>query len=170
MTTEQLDQEFVAIYPQLQSYATKALQHFRSPIDSSALLAECYLHLRRYENELTTPEQVISYAKNWIKQNVRWKKSPINKAYSLHEIRELSETLQDDTFSIEDWLKERTHEFKSSLNSYDQRLWSIYFEKHKVSGKLIAEHLDMSISTGYTVLRECKRLSDRYREFLLKYI
>jgi len=169
MTTQQLNDEFTRLYSTLEDYARKALSYFRSPVDLSAVLSECYLHVRRFETEIQNSSQLEAYCKHWIKQNLRWKTSPLSKPYySTHQ--ELQDVYRDTTFQFEEFLLRRNTEFLQTLSPYQQRLWSIYFEKHKVSGRLIAEHLKMSLSTGYVVLRECKEISQKYREFLLKYI
>lgn len=170
MTTQQLNHEFAELYPKLEDYAKKALNHFRSPVDLSAVLSECYLHVRRYETEIQNSSQLEAYCKHWMKQNIRWRTSPLSKPYFQAQHEELSDSFIDNSFDLGSFIDVKTREFHSTLSTYEQRLWSIYFEKHKDSGRLIAEHLDMSISTGYIVLRECKQLSEKYREFLLRYI
>ena len=170
MTTIQLDREFLILYPNFETYASKAIRSLHSQADLSAVLAECYLHLRKCEPQIKSISDLEAFGKNWIKQNLKWHSSPLNKQYRSLKFEEISENLPDTNFHLEIFLEEKTREFHSSLTAYEQRLWSIYFEKHKISGRLISEHLDMSLSTGYTVLRECKDLSNRYREFLLRYI
>lgn len=167
MKQSELNRHFTDLYEEIKTYAEKAKWHLASSyVDTSAILAECYLHLHKNIHLLKTVEDVESFSKNWVKKNLTWQSSPLKRQYqSKNQALDFDlESPQLVDFSCYDRAVES---FLTTLNSHDRRLWSIYVEKGKTSGKLVAEHLNMSLSTGYEVLRQCKELHRKFRKHFL---
>jgi hypothetical protein len=168
MTQTQLNKEFTKLHTQLEIYTGKALYALKSSLDVSSVIAECYIHLDKNRDLLETPNQVESFSKNWIKMNIKWPTSPINRRNQLFHKNDIvlenqfvhSNIITD----IEAWITE----WENSLSMYDKRLWSIYYIQEKTTGRLIADHLNISISSGFNTLRECKRLEQTFKNYMLE--
>lgn len=170
MTQSQLNDHFTELYETIKTYTERAKWCLSSShLDTSAILAECYLHLHKCLHLLNTKEDVEAFSKKWIKQNLNWQDAPIKRMYKVNSFEEIPETPSPQYFDYEIYDK-AIATFLPTLTAYDRRLWSIYHEKDKTSGRLIAEHLQMSLSTGYDVLRQCKELNRRFRKHLLSQV
>ena len=167
MTEQRLSTEFEKIYPSLRTYASKAISALKSPVDVDMTLAECYIHVHKVKEQINDSSTLEAYSKNWIKRNLQWSHSPLHRTFRSSPV--LDSPIEQESADLTPLLElyeQAVSTFLPTLSSYDRRLWSIYVEKQKTKGTEIAQHLEMSRSTGFQVLRECKALMLRFREHI----
>jgi DNA-directed RNA polymerase specialized sigma subunit len=111
---------------------------------------------------------MIAYAKNWIKCNLKWTNSPLNRQIRLNNLPSDSPIIpgtSEQGQNAEEILAQ-IQEFSTTLNQYDRRLFHIYYEMDLRKGKEIASHLDISISSAYPIIKECKQLELKLRNHI----
>ena len=171
MTNEQLNHYYSKNYNELNDYTIKAIKHFRRKLDTTWVLSECYLHLYSATNQLNKESDVISWSKNWIKTNLKWKTTPIVRSSQVNNNSEdiLFFYSTTDTPDSSDILT-KIESFRDTLNTYDRRLFNIWWDLDLRKGKDIAEYLDISISGAYNIIKECKELDIRLEIYIRKNI
>lgn len=171
MTNEQLNHYYTKNYDNLTDYSIKAIKHFRRKLDTTWVLSECYLYLVDNINLLKNESDVQSFSKNWIKTNLKWKTTPIVRSSQVNNNSEdiLFFYSTTDTPDSSDILT-KIESFRDTLNTYDRRLFNIWWDLDLRKGKDIAEYLDISISGAYNIIRECKELDIRLEIFIRKNI
>lgn len=151
----------------LLEYTEKAIYALKRNIDSTTLLSEGYLHLQSYASELKNEAQVISYYKNFIKMNLTWTNSPVirnERAILIDFSKRSQEEYHQPPEECEEWIKS----WESTLKNEEARLWNIWYHRNLRKGREIAEHLDISISGSYSLIKECKLLEQDLRNYILK--
>jgi hypothetical protein len=168
MSEAELASEFTRCYPSLVEYASKALWKLHSPLELDDVLAECYLHCHSCRVLITPNNPLEGVAKNWIKSNLHWPTSPIKLKLipkdisqdALVGIPSGTPSDSDPSAVIEEWY--------STLTPYERRLWNLWYQQDLRRGKQIAGYLDISVSSGFQLLRECRELSERFRQWIHK--
>lgn len=170
MNNEELAHNFSLIHDELKTYTEKALYVLKLPLDSSHVLAECYLHVHKHQAELEHTGHLAAYSKNWIKSNLNWTRSPINLklAKRPNHTSEFPDTLYTDSIlpDIESWISE----WESKLTLQEQTLWKIYYYLDKKNSNRIAVHLEISGYMGNRLIKQAKQLEASLREFVLEKI
>jgi predicted DNA-binding protein YlxM (UPF0122 family) len=166
MSASDLSREFSKSFQDIETYTKKLINYLGKPIDSAWILSECYIYLHNNIDSLDSPRTMISYAKNWIKNNLKWTNSPLNRQIRLNNLPNDSPDIPGTSgvhiFDSEIIL-EQLQEFRDNLSTYDKRLFNIYYDMDLRKGKEIAEHLDISISSAYPIIKECKQLEHKLR-------
>lgn len=165
ISKEQFDRIFTQEYESILEYTGRAINAARSSLDPYSLISEAYLYSCHRREEMEEETQVISWTKTYIKNNIRW---PNSEAQRRDRLRS-SDVEVAGTSSIEITLEQYEAleaEFISTLTPYQRRLYDMYFVKNLRKGREIAEHLGFSVSSGYNILNQCKRLSNDYRKWL----
>ena len=165
---EILSREFSKSFQDIETYTNKLINYLGKPIDSAWIMSECYIYLYNNLDQLDTPKKMISYAKNWIKCNLKWANSPLNRQMRVNNLSEspnIPGTSGVHIFDSETIL-DQISTFTESLNTYDRRLFHIYYEMDLRKGKEIADHLDISISSAYPIIKECKKLENKLRSHI----
>lgn len=163
-----LSREFSKSFQDIETYTKKLINYLGKPIDSAWIMSECYIYLYNNLALLDTPRKMISYAKNWIKCNLKWTNSPLNRQIRLNNLSEspnIPGTSGVHIFDSETIL-DQISTFTESLNTYDRRLFHIYYDLDLRKGKEIADHLDISISSAYPIIKECKQLELKLRNHI----
>ena len=164
-----LSREFSKSFQDIETYAKKLINYLGKPIDSAWIMSECYIYLHNNLALLDTSRKMISYAKNWIKCNLKWTNSPLNRQIRLNNIPSDSPDIPGTSgvylFDSETIL-DQIQDFSSGLNQYDRRLFHIYYEMDLRKGKDIADHLAISISSAYPIIKECKQLELKLRNHI----
>jgi hypothetical protein len=169
MSEKDLSREFTKNFKDIETYTKKLINYLGKPIDSSWILSECYLYLHSNINQLDTPRTMISYAKNWIKNNLKWANSPLNRQIRVNNLSTDSPTIPGSSgvFLFDsDEIIDQLQDFRDNLSTYDKRLFNIYYDLDLRKGKEIAEHLDISISSAYPIIKECKNLEHKLRNHI----
>jgi len=168
MTQEKLSNLFNRNYNNLLDYSSKASRVLTHKPASTQILSECYLYLDDKRHQLNTEEDVVSWGKTWIKNNLKWSSSPYKKL----------ERIRPNHCEFEDWgsssydmidgeaIQKLMSDFESTLNTIDKRLFSIYIVKEIRKGKDVAEHLDISISGAYGIINQCKEIEGKFKDWL----
>ena len=166
MSEKDLSREFSKSFQDIETYTKKLINYLGKPIDSAWIMSECYIYLHNNLDGLDTPRTMIAYAKNWIKNNLKWTNSPLNRQIRLNSLPNDSPNIPGSSgvhiFDSEIIL-EQLQDFRDNLSTYDKRLFNIYYDMDLRKGKEIAEHLDISISSAYPIIRECKQLEQKLR-------
>ena len=164
-----LSREFSKSFQDIETYTKKLINYLGKPIDSAWIMSECYIYLHNNLALLDTSRKMISYAKNWIKCNLKWTNSPLNRQIRLNNIPSDSPDIPGTSgvylFDSETIL-DQIQDFSSGLNQYDRRLFHIYYEMDLRKGKDIANHLAISISSAYPIIKECKQLELKLRNHI----
>jgi DNA-directed RNA polymerase specialized sigma24 family protein len=156
MTNEEVARAFARGYPEILEYTKKALWHFGSPLEADEVIGECYLHVWSSRGLVTPSLPVTAIAKNWIKQNLIWSKSPLKTRQCLghpgHSGPDPSTAYQDSDLSplLVEW--------KAGLAPPQRRLWELYWEQGLTKGREISLHLGISVSSAYLLIKEAKAL------------
>lgn len=170
MKKEEIDNGFVEIYGSISNYSIKALKHFRSRIELDVLLSETYIYIVKNQEKITTLPILESFCKNFIKNSIVWSNSEINRNYRKYELNYYVELMDyHANCSVEpDYSKadELMNNFCRGLSNYEKRLFNIWFNLDKKSGKEISEYLDISLSLSYKTIKECKIIQERFRQFI----
>lgn len=151
--------EFARELPGLTEYTKKALWHYKVRLEPSEVLAECYLYVHLNRNIITVDQPLVSIAKTWIRNNLSWSRSHLKldmlatgAELGVHPV---AGTPVDCSAFLVDW--------ESSLAPREARLWEMWWHLGIRKGKAISGYLDISLSSGYLVLRECRVLETRLR-------
>jgi predicted DNA-binding protein YlxM (UPF0122 family) len=78
--------------------------------------------------------------------------------------------IESNSYVNEDDILDKIGEFRDSLSTYDRRLFNIWWDLDLRKGREIAEHLDISISGAYNIIKECKGIDYRLENFIRKNI
>jgi RNA polymerase sigma factor (sigma-70 family) len=168
MTQKELSQIFKANYNELKEYSTKASKVFSKNYEINSLISECYIYLHDKIESLHNEADVVSWAKTWLRNNIRWSNSNYHK---IENGRPHHDEFQEEEFSIEDPI--HSDEINSLILSYyslltprKKRLFSIYIEKDLKKGKDVASHLNISISGAYGIISECKEVESSFKKWI----
>lgn len=167
MTQATLSNLFNRNYKEIYDYTSKASIRFNMANSINSLIAECYLYLDSKRKDLNDEPQMISWAKTFIKNNLRWTESPFRKMEKGRGHSEFEDWGQSqyDT-PTEEWILELSDSFSNSLSPYDKRLFNIYTIKGLRKGIEVSDYLDISISSAFKVINECKEVESRFRNFI----
>ncbi len=172
MTQTELSTCFTTYYKTLLHYTKSQLQQANKKLDEHIVLSECYIHLHKYKDDINDENTVLVYSKKFIRTNIGWYNSVINnetKKNKLYDSIEASSTLEASTTMYDsEWIETQFNQFYLTLNNYDKGLYRIYFERHKTTTPLIAEHLNISRSSAYNTLCECKNLEHQFKNYIKK--
>lgn len=172
MNQNELSISFTNNYIELEKYATKLVKQKQKQLDPSIILSELYLHLDKYKEEIIDDTTLIAYSKKFIKSNISWYNSTIYKEskreWNSEEISFSNETYCNNLVIDEDTIKDKFNAFYKTLNAYDKGLFHIYFINNKFDIKQIEDHLQISRSSAYRTLLECKELEAKFKQYIIK--
>jgi hypothetical protein len=193
MNSNELSKTFNKLYNELNNYITDQLKSYNRTrkntpkFDSITLrnnfLAECYIHLDKCKDDLLTENTIIAYSKKFIRSNMYWSNSKLWKLDKSHK-NETVTNINDDQYGINTdnnyindntdldfkMINDKINEFKNNLSLYNKGLYEIYFTNYINDSVKIATHLNISKSSGYNILKECKNLEKKLKKYLLQYI
>lgn len=153
MTEQDLTTEFALILPELAVYTRKALWALNSRLEPNECLSECFLYCHSVRDQISEDLALIAISKNWIRQNIIWKNSPLKRLVSSDTPDHL-DTPGYDTPDPEEVIRL----WRVTLSPYESALWCIWHERGLRKGREIAEHLGISLSSAYLVIKECRSL------------
>lgn len=164
MTEKELATEFSLCYQDLAVYTRKALWALHSNLELNDVLSECYLHCHTHRHLITEENPLIAMAKNWIKQNIIWTNSPLRrlspKDAPAHKDQGYTPGTQHPEELIETWYL--------TLSQYQKRLWDMWHARGLRRGKEVSGYLDISLSSAYLVLKECRQLEAQLYHYITK--
>jgi hypothetical protein len=171
MTNNELNHYFTINYENIAGYGTRSIRHFRRKLDITWLMSECYLHLYKSHIQLKNENELISWSKNWIKINLKWPTTPIVRSSKINNNGDdFTFMIQSNSYVNEDDILDKIESFRWSLSTYDRRLFNIWWDLDLRKGREIAEHLDISISGAYNIIKECEDIDFRLEKYIRKNI
>ena len=140
-----------------------------NPIDVSWVLSECYLYLDTNKEAINDRSKLISYSKNWIKSNLKWKNSPLNRTIRLNNNAEDTPPIEstNNIYNFDlDRIEDEIESFRNALTPYEKRLFSMYYDMDLKKGKELSNHLDIPLSSAYPIIKECKVIETKLRNHI----
>jgi len=171
MSDEQINKCFIEIYNDILKYTNTCIRFAKLNFDANDLISESYIYINKLKDELESKEQLISYTKRYINISCVKSNTTFKNKYSVgkHSEMDCTEMFESKDFDIKLIAKELTDKFILTLNSYDKRLFNIYYTLGKTKGKEIAEYLDVHPNTGYSIRKEAIAVYERFKIFVKKY-
>ena len=171
MTRSEFDRIFTEHWEEFNLYATRYVKHLGLSIRAEDSVTGAYLHLLKEIEELHEGSEIVSHGKNWIKMNLRWTQSPLRREHRGREHAELGDWDQSQTVDP-DWerIDPLTSLWVKRLDLRSRRIWSLYWDLDLRRGRELAEHLNISTSGAYLLLKEARELEQSYREWILKHL
>jgi DNA-directed RNA polymerase specialized sigma24 family protein len=169
ITEQEFKKAFAENYANIEEYTKKALNWSRSRLDYQALINDAYIYTWDNIAHLEAGSQVVSWMKTYIKNNIKWPNSEVQRRDRLSSRQNDIQTPTTSSSNMEmttEQIEQLQIRFVASLTPYNRRLFHIWFVLGLRKGREIAQHLNMSISTGYIVIRNCKQLSEDYKNWL----
>lgn len=168
LSQNEIDICITSHFQEIKEYTEKAIHALKRNIDATTLISEGYLHIHKCRSDLHSEADVISYYKNFIKMNLRWSNSPIIRSERAILIdctkRDLELSFDSPPEQLQEWIST----WESLLKNEEARLWNIWYHRNLRKGREIAEHLDISISGSYSLIKECKLLEQALRNYIVK--
>lgn len=164
MTEKDLATEFTLLYQDLAVYTKKALWALHSKLELNDVLSECYLYCHSARHQVSELNPLEGIAKNWIRQNIIWTNSPLKKL-SISD----APTHKDTPMCPDLDVAESIAGWEHTLTQYERRLWDIWHTKGLRRGKEVSGYLDISLSSAYLVLKECRALEARLYTHITKF-
>lgn len=164
-----IDKFFRDFYSILKEYAQKFLNRINKKyIEVDMLLSDTYCYLIKYNwNKIPTNNDLEGLSKVYIKNNIRWSKSSITVQSNIKETVQIDEVYIYSNYDIDtDVIYKLIDEFYTELTREEKNIWNIYYNKNINTAKAISNHLNISISYSYTILKTAKELEDKLREYV----
>lgn len=180
MTNQEKNDYFVSIIPMLEKIVKGICYKNSKRIDTHAIINESYLHLYKYIDTIETEDELQRLVIKFIRSNIEWTNSKINKDERVNTTFELSDNRKDtnyeptnerttedddaelnDKIDIELWYIER----KCLLDMYraqeedkvKQIVFDCFFIKGITKGTLLAKHLKINKDYAAKYIREMKQ-------------
>lgn len=171
MTKSELDEHLQAHWDELGLYAKKYISMLALSIPAEDAVVGAYLHCLQCREEIEGPNEFIARSKNWIKMNLRWTQSPLRREHRGREHAELGDWDRGQS-GDPDWerVDPLTALWVKGLGVRSRRIWSLYWDLDLRRGRALAEHLNISTSGAYLLLKEARELEQSYREWILKHL
>lgn len=175
MTVPELIKNFNDNYKEIELYCKKANILKNNKIQNEIILSELYLHLYKYRNDIDNVSVLLAYSKKFIKSNINWSKTSINKENMIYAtktdvsnnngaddfINHLTET--DNSYHLIEIIKE---EYVNTLDIYSKRLFHIYHNLNITTAKQLQVYLNIKHTASYVIKKETKIINDNYEIYV----
>lgn len=193
MSKIEIDKYFVEIIPML-SKTAKGIKYKqnKSHIETDVIVNEAYIHVIKNIDLITTTTDIEKIATQFIKMNITWQNSQINKLERVNN--NYQEALEDDdndfsndkaikeTFNdeedfdieleqkleIERWYNEKKCMLamyrQQEKNKINQIIYDCFFIKNIQTGKDLAEHLKMDKAAAWRYIRIMKQAIKKFSD------
>lgn len=167
MTQTEINEKFTSIIPMLEGIVKGIAYKAGKKLDTHAVINEAYLYIYDNSQLCTTPDLLQRIAINWIKQNIYWTTSKLNKSESVNNLNETfyQDDIEDDSdledkIELERWYADR----KATLELYrlyetdrvKQIIFDLYYHKGITKGVDLAKHLGINKDYACKYIRELK--------------
>ena len=193
MSKRDIDSYFVTIIPML-SKTAKGIKYKQNKayIETDVIVNEAYIHVIKNIDSIQTPTDVEKIATQFIKMNITWQNSQLNKMEKVNDnYQETTEDDEDDfsqnktiteTFNdeedfdieleqkleIERWYNEKKCMLamyrQQEKNKINQIIYDCFFIKGYQTGKDLAEHLQMDKGAAWRYIRIMKQAIKKYAD------
>lgn len=172
MSEQELSISFSKNYKEIINYAHSVIFDLKKKIEVDVVMSELYLHIHRFKDEINEDKTLLAYSKKWIKSNLYWSTSPINKKNKLNNIE--GDVYVDTSTSNQDISYEQIQtlqkDFFETLTRYDKGLYTMYFTNKIDDIHKIKSHLNIGRTSGYETLNECRALENKLKNYIIKNI
>lgn len=168
MTLVEINQKFTDIIPMLEGIVKGISYKAKKKLDTHAVINEAYLYIYDRQDLCTTPDMLQRICINYIKQNIYWSTSKLNKQESVNNLGDLQwhdeaedDSDIDDKIELEKWYASR----KGTLDLY--RAWEtdrikciifdLFYTKGIQKGVDLAKHLGINKDYACRYIRELKQ-------------
>lgn len=176
ITNKTIDEFFKTNYNMLFDYSHKICNKYNKKFDPAEPVTEAYLNCIKCveQNKITELFQIQQYAKSTIFYKISQSNSNLNRLNKTTNTVELNDDIFNiytiDDISINDEINNVLDSFKTTLNKYDLILYEMFYEKQINTAKLLAKHLNISISGAYLIIKEIKEIEIKLRIYIEEYI
>lgn len=182
MDKSAIDKKFVAFLPTLKPIVLGLAYKANKKLDADLVINEGYLHLIKNMGKLNDETEVEKMIVNFVKQNITWYNSSINKQervnsitsdYTPVELSDEDDIDLDNKIEIEKWYNEK----QAILATYraqekdklKQIIFDCYFKKNITKGVHLAKHLKINKDYSCRYIREMKEDIQKFYEDYTKY-
>ena len=169
MSKEQADIYFVELIPILGPIVDGIAYKQNKRYDKDAVINEAYIHMLSHLDSCTSQNELKKLVVNFIKQNITWTNSSLNKRELLNKENPQMPIIEEaDDFDInlkqkieiEKWYNNK----QTILTMYRQQLkdnvmaviYDCYFKKNITKGVNLAKHLNINKDAACKYIRELK--------------
>jgi len=177
MKKKLIDKVITKNYSYLVSYTNAHIKKYNhTRYEAEEIISLCYSYLLDFEFIELDEENIIKMTQYWIKKQLCWNTSPINykkkKGVNINYNVDLSiyEVASYDSFLDISLIEELSDNYFEGKTSYTKQLWNMYYNKGIDTAVKMAEYLDMSRTTGYNTIRECKVIEQDFKNYVIKEI
>lgn len=193
MSKQEIDNYFVSIIPMLSKTAKGIkFKQNKSHIQTDVIINEAYLHVQKNLDIIEDTTDVEKIATQFIKMNITWKNSQLNKMEKVNDNYQQTTEDDEDDFSqnktitetfndeedfdieleqkleIERWYNEKKCMLamyrQQEKNKINQIIYDCFFIKGLQSGKDLADHLKMDKGAAWRYIRIMKAAIKNYAE------
>jgi hypothetical protein len=176
-----IDELYNNNYEELCLYTIKAIKHFRRKYEAQLVISESYVYIinrvKTIEKELTINE-VEGMVKTFIKNNIRWDNSKLNsgvkKLNNINKALQLSDLdinyLSRETLYNSETIESMVDNYYDTLSRIDKRLFHMYYYQDLTTIKKIKQHLTISSASAFETYKECKKIYEGLRTYIIKEI
>jgi hypothetical protein len=172
-----IDSVYERNYNKLISFSRVQIDKFSRNYDEYMVVAECYeflINYKSWKNDIIKTDDIMKMSYLWIKNNVKWEGSFLQsrKLKDIEKIDKEEGDEEDFYYGLENkdinisLIHNIIEDFEKTLNIYDRGLWEIWHHKALQNSKDIASYLNMSKSSGYLIVNQCKEVERRFRDYL----
>lgn len=165
---DKLDRFILLNYDKLIRITQKKITYFEVKIQAELVLAEAYIYVS--ENLPEREEDIPRYLVQFINTELMY---PMSKTRRKERICEGVDFDIDPIAyqSIEAYIEEMENrqlldEFKNKLDRLEQIVWEVYSEKGIRTSRELANHFNITHTTGYLTLKE---VLDKFKQFYNEY-
>lgn len=175
MTKQEIDKYFTDNYNTiLKTTKSQLFKNKKLHIQTEVLINNLYLHIHKKMKEITDTSKLESYIYQYIKMESYWKNgtSSLQEKISDYEML-ITPVVLDDSIEDAENLLESEYQiqnyryilecFYQSLDFEGKRIYEMYFIKGLNNSRLISEHLNVSRTQGYIIV---KKFRDQMEEYI----
>lgn len=173
-----IDQLFTQRYSILLDYTNKAVKHFRRKYKPEVVISESYIYASNkiYKLDITIDE-IEGDVKKFIKNTIMWDRSTLNRNKNFNDVNKSFDleyvNLEYDVFNViynGEVIEDMISEYVETLTRIEKRLFNMYYTKGLTTTREIKKHLNMTSNASHQTYKECIRVYNGLREFVLNKI
>lgn len=175
---EEVDEYFTSYYGQLKKTITLIAKKYKSDITYDNVISHTYIYIIDNEVKLkafsemhnkTMAHTIYSFVLRYVNGTYQWSRSYLNKENrkfsnkfsNIDDVLEPPSTHQYDDIYNEEFIAD----FHLSLTKLDRICFNLYYYEGMDNPKDLAEHLQISLSSTYTIIN---KLKDKLKKHIQK--
>lgn len=168
MTQAEINDKFTSIVPMLEGIVKGIAYKSGKKLEPHAVINEAYLYIWERQELCTTPDMLQRIVINWIKQNIHWSTSKLNRNESVNNLNDLSwhDEIDDDSdledkIELERWYADRKAALElyrsSETDRVKQIIFDLFYHKGITKGVDLGKHLGINKDYACKYIRELKQ-------------